>query len=86
MKQTCNTRSEQEIAALIDGLRSRDAVTRDQARKRLATIGRPATSGLTELLKDSEQHVRWEAARTLGDIADPEAAAEAVLKQCTRSE
>ena len=74
MESICKARNEQDVEGLVEELRSRDAMTRVRARERLAAIGLLATPRLTELLKDSQQHLRWESAKTLVEIADPKAA------------
>jgi len=60
---------------LLDELKHRDATVRERARERLVAIGRPATPALIDLLTHEEQHVRWEAGKTLAGISDPAAAA-----------
>jgi len=59
----------------LDDLKHRDATLRERAREHLVAIGRPATPGLVDLLTHTEQHVRWEAGKTLAGIADPAGAA-----------
>ncbi len=58
----------------IDKLRGADPVARVHAREQLVKIGRAATEPLVELLQSPSEHVRWEAAKTLSEIADPMAA------------
>jgi HEAT repeat protein len=67
-----NTRS--RINELTTELCGKDAVVREHARQSLVTIGSPATDPLIELLEDRSHQVRWEAAKALGEIADPRAA------------
>lgn len=62
------------IRSLIAGLRSGDGIVRHKARAILARTGAPAVRQLIPLLKDREDDVRWEAAKTLASIADPRAA------------
>jgi len=50
-------------------------LTRQHAREGLVAIGSPAVGPLVGALKDRRQMVRWEAAKALGEIADPSAAA-----------
>ena len=57
--------------ALIKELGSKDGRTRVRARKNLVKIGHPAVKYLIEALKDKNQVVRWEAAKSLGEIEDP---------------
>ncbi len=49
-----------------------------EARETLAFIGKPAVPALMGLLKDPDEDVRWEAAKTLALISDPGAASEFV--------
>ncbi len=52
-------------------LASIDSTTRKEVRERLVTLGKPAVSSLAIILKNSkEDHLRWEAAKTLGGIED----------------
>jgi HEAT repeat protein len=58
----------------MDLLTSKNAATRMKARKSLVALGKPAVSSLTRTLQNSKQdHVRWEAAKTLGTIGDSRA-------------
>ena len=63
-----------EIAALIDTLSSADGIQRSAAREQLEKIGQPAVPFLVETLQSPSDHARWEAAKALGQIADPAAA------------
>ena len=58
----------------LKALSSPDAVARQAGRKALVKIGEPAVAALVELLKHPQQHVRWEACKTLEEIAHPSAA------------
>jgi HEAT repeat protein len=52
-------------------LASKNGATRMKARKSLVALGKPAVPSLTRTLQNSkEDHVRWEAAKTLGAIGD----------------
>lgn len=64
------------IPALIAILASNDSLARQRARESLVDIGRPAVAPLMEALAapDSNYHVRWEAAKALSELEDPEAA------------
>ena len=64
----------QEVRDLLSQLESDDAATRLAARTKLGEIGTAAGEGLRTCLYDPQQHVRWEAAKTLAVIADPLAA------------
>ena len=64
-----------EIDPLIAALNSENGGERQQARQALIDLGRPAVPALIEMLEKSPvQHARWEAAKALGEIADPRAA------------
>jgi|WetSurMetagenome_2_1015567.scaffolds.fasta_scaffold22537_3 HEAT repeat protein len=59
------------LESLIDLLESKNGATRMKARKLLVALGKPAVSSLVKVLQNSKQdHVRWEAAKTLGAIGD----------------
>jgi HEAT repeat protein len=59
-----------EIESSLVDLRSRDGMVRRKARNSLARIGRRAVRRLIPLLDDPKVDVRWEAAKTLAQIAD----------------
>lgn len=62
------------IKSLMGMLASKDGVTRREARKSLAAVGKPAVPSLTRALRNSKlDHLRWEAAKTLGSIIDKRA-------------
>ncbi len=56
-----------------------DPRNRHQARQQLVLMGESALPVLLEKLSAKNWHVRWEAAKALGEIGDP-AAAEALVK------
>jgi HEAT repeat protein len=58
----------------VKSLFSLDAVARRRGREELVKIGTPAVGAIVELLKHPQQHVRWEACKTLEGIAHPSAA------------
>jgi HEAT repeat protein len=62
------------INSLIAALDSHGGAARHQARIALVEIGGPAVASLIEALTDPNDDVRWEAAKALGQIGDPEAA------------
>jgi HEAT repeat protein len=62
------------IAHLIVSLGHRNGAVRMHARQLLVAIGSPAVDALIGLLADRNHLVRWEAAKTLGEIADARAA------------
>jgi HEAT repeat protein len=67
-------RCETNLESLMGLLSSKDGATRIKARKSLVALGKPAVPSLTRVLQNSkEDHVRWEAAKTLGAIGDPRA-------------
>lgn len=67
------------VAELIGKFSSHDGVARQKAREQLVGIGKPAVAALAAALDDSHKQVRWEAAKTLQEIADPEAAPKLAL-------
>ena len=62
------------IPELIAALASSSPVARKKAREGLVALGRPAVPALIQLLSHRQPHVRWEAAKALGAVADPIAA------------
>jgi HEAT repeat protein len=64
------------IPALIATLAGNDGLARQRARESLVDIGKPAVAALIEALAapDSNYHMRWEAAKALSDLEEPEAA------------
>ena len=68
-----------DIDSLVAALASPDRVTRQTARETLVDLGHAAVGPTIPLLNDRNDHVRWEAAKTLAEIGDP-AAAEALVK------
>jgi HEAT repeat protein len=62
------------IAHLAMELGHRSGAVRLHARQLLVTIGGPAVASLVALLADRNHLIRWEAAKTLGEIADARAA------------
>jgi HEAT repeat protein len=67
-----------KIKPLIADLRSNDGAVRREARRTLVFIGKPAVDLLIPLLKHPEDDVRWEAVKTLAEIADSRAASDLV--------
>jgi HEAT repeat protein len=59
------------IDDLIAQLADTDAHTRRKARQTIALIGEPAVPRLSRLLDSPSVPVRWNAAKTLADIATP---------------
>ncbi|MGO8990695.1 MAG: HEAT repeat domain-containing protein [bacterium] len=59
---------------LIGALSSYNDLSRVEARKALVAMGSQAIPFLAEALKDSNPVRRWEAAKALGEIGDPNAA------------
>jgi hypothetical protein len=63
-----------DMESLMDMLAGKDGATRQKARKALVALGKPAVSSLTQALQNSRlDHLRWEAAKTLGAIGDARA-------------
>jgi len=66
------------INSLIRNLRSKEGPLMRQARESLAFIGKPAVPALIQILKDPDDDIRWEAAKTLALINDSGTAPELV--------
>lgn len=60
-----------ELHELVVKLGSDDGVEREKARKALVKIGRGSIDILMELLSHPKHIYRWEAVKTLEEIADP---------------
>lgn len=63
---------EKETEALIKIFYGKDVIARKKARYDLIKIGKPAINYLNGLLNDPKMHIRWEAIKTLSQIAAPE--------------
>lgn len=60
-----------DIKSLLDLLADKDGVIRKKARKALVAMGEIVVPSLTRVLRNSKfDHLRWEAAKTLGAIGD----------------
>jgi uncharacterized protein (DUF302 family) len=62
------------IQSLVISLSSNDDIVRIHSRNSLVKIGKPAVPQLIEALRHGGHWLRWEAAKTLGEIGDPSAA------------
>lgn len=62
------------IQDLINNLSSSDEILRIHSRESLVKIGKPAVPQLVGALMRGNHWLRWEAAKTLGEIGDPTAA------------
>jgi HEAT repeat protein len=60
--------------ALVAALHDSNPLTRQNARESLVKLGPGVAPLLEGALKDTTAHVRWEAAKTLAEVADPAAA------------
>lgn len=60
------------IETLVAQLAAPGYSERRKAREALAAIGRPGAPAVAQALNSPDEEVRWEAARTLVDIADPD--------------
>jgi HEAT repeat protein len=67
------------IKSLIADLGSQDGLVRIRARKSLVAIGNQAIKLLVKALASKREWVRWETAKTLGQIGDP-VAVQALVK------
>lgn len=72
--QTCRQKLNIAIGALIFALSSHDDRTRRTARQALVSVGEPALDAVMLALRSGEQRTRWEAARVLREMQNPEAA------------
>lgn len=60
-----------DIKSLLDLLADKDGVIRRKARKALVAMGEIVVPSLTRILRNTKlDHLRWEAAKTLGAIGD----------------
>ena len=71
--------SQKNTDQLVADLGSKDAVERRDARAALVQIRSAAVPSLLYALDAPQQHVRWEAAKALAEIADPSAAERLVV-------
>jgi len=62
------------VEVLVLDLGSHDDVIRVKARHALVAFGKAAVPSLIEALKSEHYLMRWEAAKALGEIGDPDAA------------
>lgn len=69
-----NKLNREEIAQWIAALGSKDGMERQRARLALVEMGKVAVPYLIEALKEVHHQVRWEAAKALGSLNDPDAA------------
>ena len=67
------------IKSFVADLGSTDGIVRVRARKSLVVIGGQAVKPLVKALASKREWVRWEAAKTLGQIGNP-AAVQALVK------
>jgi HEAT repeat protein len=65
---------QKSVEALVDALRSKNVAERAKTRQKLVALGHVAVLPLLRRLGDPDEHVRWEAAKALAEIADPAAA------------
>lgn len=63
-----------QVPFLITELGSFDGRKRRNTRSALISIGKPAVPALIRALKYPSDQIRWESAKTLGEIKDPAAA------------
>jgi hypothetical protein len=71
--------SARTIRSLVADLGSQDGLARVRARKSLVAIGGPSVALLIKALASQKEWVRWEAAKSLGQIGD-RAAVQALVK------
>ena len=63
------------VPVLIERLSDQDGRVRERARHTLVLIGPPAIPALLGLAQSKDKRERWEAAKTLAEIADPSSSA-----------
>jgi HEAT repeat protein len=66
--------TDDEIDQSIEDFEHPDWFKRQEARGQLAECGKSAVDALIKALKDPDQQIRWESAKTLGIIQDPTSA------------
>jgi hypothetical protein len=59
---------------LATGLDDRNSVKRAETREKILTLGKAALPALLAALRDSKTHVRWQAAKALSELHDPQTA------------
>ena len=62
----------EEIPELIGQLANEDGLIRQEARLKLQAIGRQAVPQLCWMMNNKNRFVRWEAAKALAELADPD--------------
>lgn len=62
------------IAEFVAQLGHENGLQREKARSALVDIGHPAIDPLVQTLRSADERVRWEAAKALSQIGDPQAA------------
>jgi len=71
MNSTINNTKDLEIKNLLETLFSENGMERKAAREKLVSKGRTAVDYLTEHIHHSKHIYRWEALKTMEEIADP---------------
>jgi HEAT repeat protein len=66
-----NLTKSDDIELLLAALGDKDYHHRREARRRLVEIGTPAVVPLVESLDNTNDDMRWEVTKTLGEIGDP---------------
>ncbi len=74
MSKTSASREAYKIPFMINELNSYDGMKRQKTRKMLVSFGTTATPFLLKALTYPVELIRWEAAKALGEIKDPDAA------------
>ena len=67
-------KADPSLEPLIMALSNHDDVTRVTARHSLVAMGKAAVPSLTKAVKSKNRLTRWEAAKALGEIGDPQSA------------
>jgi HEAT repeat protein len=67
------------VGGLVERIRSKDGMVRQEARERLVRSGKAAVIPLMAALRDASDQTRWEAAKSLSEIGDARAAGAMVI-------
>jgi HEAT repeat protein len=74
MSQTDDRKQQDEIQRLIKDFSNQDRKVRERARRDLLVIGEPALLPLAQSLSTDDRWARWEIAKTLAQMRNPQAA------------
>jgi len=63
----------EDLSDLVSNLTDEDGLVRQEARLALQAIGKPSVPHLCWMMNNKNKHARWEAAKALAELADPQA-------------